>query len=189
MATAFPNVYHHRRVAESASKACDICYKPSTSVLITPDNKDFFYVCLTHIKDHNFCTPKIDQDALKAKREKELEEEKERLKKEYEERQKKKKEKEEKKDKDKEKEKGKEKDKDKDKDKDDKKDDSKKDDDKDDKAKKEAAPQPEPRVFELKNAFYQQRLTKKRQAEAARRDRERMMKPGYFPSVPTEDPR
>lgn len=39
MATTFPNIYHHRKVAESAAKACDICYKPSTSVLITPGNK------------------------------------------------------------------------------------------------------------------------------------------------------
>lgn len=39
MSTSFPNVYHHRKVAEASAKACDICYKPSTSVLITPDNK------------------------------------------------------------------------------------------------------------------------------------------------------
>lgn len=36
---SFPNVYHLRRVADTASKACFICYKPSSSVLITPDNK------------------------------------------------------------------------------------------------------------------------------------------------------
>jgi hypothetical protein len=36
---ALPNVWHHRRVADNAAKACWICYKPSTSVLITPDNK------------------------------------------------------------------------------------------------------------------------------------------------------
>lgn len=39
MAAAFPNIYTHRKVAETASKACDICYKSSTSVLITPDKK------------------------------------------------------------------------------------------------------------------------------------------------------
>jgi hypothetical protein len=33
------NTWHLRRVADSASKACWICYKPSTSVLITPNNK------------------------------------------------------------------------------------------------------------------------------------------------------
>ena len=47
-----------------------------------------------HLKDKNFATPKVDEDALKAKRERELAEETERLKKEYEEKQKKKKEKE-----------------------------------------------------------------------------------------------
>jgi hypothetical protein len=38
------NVYHLRRVADTSSKACLICYKPSTSVLITPDNKVREYV-------------------------------------------------------------------------------------------------------------------------------------------------
>lgn len=33
------NVYHLRRVADTSAKACLICFKPSTSVLITPDNK------------------------------------------------------------------------------------------------------------------------------------------------------
>ncbi len=36
---AFPNVYVHRKVAETKAKSCDICYKLSTSVLITADNK------------------------------------------------------------------------------------------------------------------------------------------------------
>jgi hypothetical protein len=36
---SFPNVYTHRKVADAASKACEICYKPSTSVLVTPENK------------------------------------------------------------------------------------------------------------------------------------------------------
>lgn len=36
---SLPNVWHLRRVADSSAKACYICYKPSTSVLITPDNK------------------------------------------------------------------------------------------------------------------------------------------------------
>ena len=36
---SLPNVWHHRKVADSAAKACWICYKPSTSVLITSDNK------------------------------------------------------------------------------------------------------------------------------------------------------
>ncbi|CAM1500432.1 Fc.00g095940.m01.CDS01 [Cosmosporella sp. VM-42] len=148
MSAPFPNIYTHRKVAEAAAKACDICYKPSTSVLITPDKKDFFFICPVHLKDHYFCTAKIDQDALKAKREKELEEEKDRLKKEYEERQRKKKEKEAKK-KDKDGDKDKDKDKDAEKDKDDK-DDGKKDEDKDKDKDDSAIEEEEPRVFELK---------------------------------------
>ncbi|CAG7564727.1 unnamed protein product [Fusarium equiseti] len=179
MSTTFPNLYTHRKVADSAAKACDICYKSSTSVLITPDKKDFFFVCPVHLKDKYFATPKIDEEAAKQKREKELAEEKERVMKEYEEKQKKKKEKEAKKDKD-DKEKD-DKDKGKDKDKDEKKDEDKKEEN-------SPAPEEEPRVFELKTAFYQQRLLKKRQAEAAKQDRERASKPGYFPSVPSDDP-
>ncbi|KFA64622.1 hypothetical protein S40285_03937 [Stachybotrys chlorohalonatus IBT 40285] len=182
MAAAFPNEYTHRKVAEASAKACDICYKSTSSVLITPDKKDFFYVCSVHLKDRYFCTPKIDEEALKAKREKDLAEEKERLKKEYEE---KKRKKEEKEAKEKEKEKNKDKDKD-----DKKKDDDDKKDDKAEDSKKEDTPpkEEEPRVFELKSTFYQQRLQRKRQAEAAKRDRERASKPDYFPSVPTNLP-
>jgi hypothetical protein len=36
---ALVNVWHLRKVAEASAKPCDICYKPTTSVLITPDNK------------------------------------------------------------------------------------------------------------------------------------------------------
>ena len=36
---AMENKYHLRTVADTASKACFICYKPTTKVLITPDNK------------------------------------------------------------------------------------------------------------------------------------------------------
>lgn len=36
---SIPNVYTHRKVADTASKACEICYKPSTSVLVTAENK------------------------------------------------------------------------------------------------------------------------------------------------------
>lgn len=36
---ALVNVWHLRKVAESSTKPCDICYKPTPSVLITPDNK------------------------------------------------------------------------------------------------------------------------------------------------------
>ncbi|KAL7813621.1 DUF1742 domain-containing protein [Trichoderma aethiopicum] len=191
MAAPFPNLYTHRKVAESAAKGCDVCYKPSTSVLITPDKKDFFYICSAHLKDRYFCTPKIDEDAVKAKREKELAEEKERLVKEYQEKLRKKKEKE------KEKEKEKDKEKDKKKEKDEEKDKSKEEKESKDEAESGAKdggdetpkPEDEPRIFELKSSFYQQRLQRKRQAEAAKRDRERASQPNYFPSVPTEPPR
>ena len=36
---SLPNIWHLRKVADSSSKACYICYKPTTSVLITPDHK------------------------------------------------------------------------------------------------------------------------------------------------------
>ncbi|EAQ87100.1 hypothetical protein CHGG_03719 [Chaetomium globosum CBS 148.51] len=115
---SFPNTYTHRKVAETKAKSCDICFKISSSVLITPDNKvrpialpdtsleptwtrsdnlqDWFYVCPAHLKDTGFCTPKIDQAAIEARKKRELDEEIERVKKEYEEKQKKKKEKDEK---------------------------------------------------------------------------------------------
>ncbi|KAB5528023.1 VPS4-associated protein 1 [Coniochaeta sp. 2T2.1] len=173
---SFPNNYIHRKVAEISQKSCEICFKLSTSVLITPDNKDFFYVCPSHLKDTGFCTPVVDQAALEAKKKKELEAEVERVKKEYEEKQRKKKEK--KKDAEKSDDKGKDKE-------------SKKDEDKKDKkatpeASKAKSPEPEeePRVFELKRMFYQQRIDKKRQAEIAKRNRERLQNPSFFPSVP-----
>ncbi|TDZ40440.1 UPF0589 protein [Colletotrichum spinosum] len=93
---SFENVYTHRKVAEAAAKGCDVCYRATSSVLVAPENKDFFYVCPSHLKDRNFCSPIIDKEAAEAKRKKELEEEVERVKKEYEEKQRKKKEKEEK---------------------------------------------------------------------------------------------
>ena len=36
---AFPNVYAHRKVAETSAKSCDVCYRPTSSVLITSDSK------------------------------------------------------------------------------------------------------------------------------------------------------
>jgi hypothetical protein len=36
---SFPNIYAHRKVADTKAKSCDICFKISSSVLITPDNK------------------------------------------------------------------------------------------------------------------------------------------------------
>jgi hypothetical protein len=62
--------------------------------------KDFFYICSSHLKDRRFCTPIVDEAAEAAKkkvreeqREKEIKEEVERVKKEYEEKKKQKSEK------------------------------------------------------------------------------------------------
>ncbi|KAL2125728.1 hypothetical protein VTJ04DRAFT_2093 [Mycothermus thermophilus] len=193
---SFPNVYTHRKVAETKAKSCDICYRLSSSVLITPDNKDWFYVCPAHLKDPGFCTPIIDQEAIKARKERELKEEIERVKKEYEEKQKKKKEKEQKGESDEKQDKDEKSGKD---EKGDKKseDSSEKQQEahkKSDSANDEVATsitkqeEEEPRVFELKSTFYQLRLNKKRQAEIAKRNRERLQDPNYFPSVPKNLP-
>lgn len=140
---ALPNVWHLRKVAEASSKPCEICYKPTTSVLITPDSKvrrlwkplepqlicqDFFYACLGHTKDRGFCSPIIDEAEAAARKKKEdLDREIEAIKQEYEEKLKRKK-----KNKDS-KEKGKEKDKEKSGTKDSEDDDAKAEKEKDDK--------------------------------------------------------
>ncbi|KAF7946651.1 hypothetical protein EAE96_009643 [Botrytis aclada] len=168
---SFPNIWNHRKVADTASKPCEICYKPSASVLITPENKDFFYVCPSHLKDKGFATPITDEAAIAAKKKKEMDDEIARVKQEFEEKQKRKKEKES----------------------EDKKDEAKKDEKKTDEKEKpdtpvSPSPSPtadeKPRVFSLKKSFYQQRLDKKRQAEIAKRNRERLQNPNLFPQVP-----
>ncbi|KAI4870595.1 DUF1742-domain-containing protein [Hypoxylon rubiginosum] len=183
---SIPNIWNHRKVADTSAKACEICFKPSTSVLITPENKDFFYVCPSHLKDRGFCTPIIDHEAIAAKKKKEMDDEVERVKKEYEEKQRKKQQKESKK--------GEETEKPKDKEEKDSKDAEKKDESKPndkDKVEDKTPPKPEeeePRVFALQRTFYQQRLDRKRQAEMAKRNRERLSNPNFFPSVPKDRP-
>lgn len=117
MAGPFPNIWHLRTVAETSSKACYICYKPTTRVLITPSNKvrglytnmsrysrdssvnlpdfqDFFYICPGHLTDPGFASPVINAEAEAAKAKKaEMDREIEKVKLEYEEKQKRKKEK------------------------------------------------------------------------------------------------
>ncbi|KAL1304815.1 hypothetical protein AAFC00_003743 [Neodothiora populina] len=183
------NIWHLRKVADTAAKACYICYKPSSSVLITPDNKDFFYVCPSHLKDTNFCTPTESEATAIAERKKqeELDQEIERVKQEYEAKMKKKeakrKEKQDKKEKE------------------DKKGD-KESDEKDEKEKEEkikaltskstsettSSAEVGPRVFALKKHFYQMRLEKMRNAEIAKRNRDRLRNPSLFPSVPSGNP-
>ncbi|KAF1849970.1 DUF1742-domain-containing protein [Cucurbitaria berberidis CBS 394.84] len=180
------NTWHLRRVADNASKACWICYKPSTSVLITPNNKDFFYICVGHLSDRGFCQPDADEaTAIAAQKKKdELDREIETVKKEYEEKQKLKREKRKGKDKDKEKDvKGKEED-------EDKQDEKAKDDRIKELSKSKELSQNElaPRIYHLSKNFYQMRLDKLRNAEIAKRNRERLNNPANFPSVPSSNP-
>ncbi|KAI9734730.1 MAG: hypothetical protein M1818_006717 [Claussenomyces sp. TS43310] len=172
---AFQNVYSHRKVAGTSSRACEICYKPSTSVLVAPENKDFFFVCPGHLKDTGFCTPIVDEAAAAAKKKREMEAEVERVKKEFEDKQREKKEKGRATEKKEEAKKG-----------------DKEDEKKSEEKKADEAPAPaseeEPRIFALKRPFFQQRLDKKRNAEIARRGRERMQNPTLFPSVPKGAP-
>lgn len=53
----FDNEYKLRLVSENDSKSCAVCYKPSSRVLITNNNQDFFYVCPSHLKDSSFSKP------------------------------------------------------------------------------------------------------------------------------------
>ncbi|PKY02202.1 DUF1742-domain-containing protein [Aspergillus campestris IBT 28561] len=190
---SLPNIYHLRRVADTAAKACSICYKPSSCVLITPDNKDYFYVCAAHLKDRHFCTPIVDTEGAAAKKKREEEEALEReievVKREYEEKQRRKnksKGEDGKEDKDgdgdkKEKEKGKGKGDD-----GDAKKSEKERDDKIDSLKKSASSDDtSPRIFALHKTFYQLRLDRLRNAETARRNLQRMRDPSFFPSVPS----
>ncbi|KAJ5113394.1 hypothetical protein N7456_001928 [Penicillium angulare] len=180
------NVYHLRRVADTAAKSCLICYKPSTSVLITPDNKDFFYVCPAHLQDRHFCTPIIDTEGeTKRQKEEAMAREIEIVKKEYEEKQRRKKDKA----KD-EKEKEKDDSKEKDKDTSNSKSDEKERDDKIDSIKNagtERKTADSPRIFELHKTFYQMRIDRLRGIEMAKRNQERMKSPSLFPSVPTRE--
>ncbi|GKZ21854.1 hypothetical protein AbraIFM66951_009387 [Aspergillus brasiliensis] len=189
------NIWHLRRVADTAAKSCYICYKPSSSVLITPDNRDFFYVCPSHLQDRHFCSPIVDTEAAAAKaKEEAMAREIEKVKKEYEEKQQRKKNKDAEKEKDK-------KENDKDKEKDDKSS-AKKGDEEDKKMQKErddkiesiknsgskgatASSDDSPRVFALHKNFYQMRIDRMRNAEVARRNRQRLQDPSLFPSVPT----
>ncbi|KAL9121965.1 MAG: hypothetical protein Q9187_001477 [Circinaria calcarea] len=86
------NVWYLRAVADTSSKPCYICYKPTTGVLITPDNKDHFYICRGHLKDRGFCSAIVDEAETAAKKKKEeMDREIELVKREYEEKLKKRK--------------------------------------------------------------------------------------------------
>ncbi|KAJ5214388.1 hypothetical protein N7449_001557 [Penicillium cf. viridicatum] len=190
------NVYHVRRVADTSAKACLICYKPSTSVMITPDNKDFFYVCPAHLQDKHFCSPIVDTEG-QAKRLKEeaMAKEIEKIKKEYEEKQRRKKEREKASSKDNKEEKDKGKDEPKDKNKDASESNVNDEKDRDDKIASiqkgsgtETKSDDSPRVFSLHKNFYQMRIDRLRNIEMAKRNQERSRQPSLFPSVPSGNP-
>lgn len=57
MSAPFPNAYTSRLVAASDSKACLVCFKPTTTVLVASNKVDFFYICSSHLKDKAFAEP------------------------------------------------------------------------------------------------------------------------------------
>ena len=180
------NLYHRRLVAESGAKACWICYRPSSTVLITPDQDDWFHVCPGHLKDPKFAIPQDEEDLAEKKRQEELEKEIEAVKKEFEEKMRKKLARRKQKEYEKE-EKKEEK-------KDEGKEDEKEEQEKEAKLmelekKKEPAKAvvEGPRIFTLEKNFWQSRVQKKRDAENARKQRERLRAPGTFPAVPSGD--
>ncbi|KAK4867482.1 hypothetical protein LT330_000992 [Penicillium expansum] len=188
------NVYHVRRVADTSAKACLICYKPSTSVMITPDNKDFFYVCPAHLQDKHFCSPIVDTEGqAKRLKEEEMAKEIEKVKKEYEEKQRRKKEREKASSKDNKEEKDKGKDETKNKDASESNANDEKD--RDDKIASiqkgsgtETKSDDSPRIFSLHKNFYQMRIDRLRNIEMAKRNQERLRQPSLFPSVPSGNP-
>ncbi|KAI9676769.1 MAG: hypothetical protein M1829_002864 [Trizodia sp. TS-e1964] len=179
---SFPNIWHLRRVGVGASKACWICFKPTSEVLITPDNKDFFYICAGHLKDPGFCSPTVDEAAVaKKKKREEMEREIELLKRAYAEKQAKKEANAKQKDKDK----------DKDRDKDREKVEERRAGEAISKDKTGSEPddpaaldEDAARIFALHKNFYQMRIDRLRNVEIARRNRDRLKNPTTFPSVP-----
>lgn len=177
---ASKNLYYRRLTAETASKACWICYKPTSTVLITEAQDDWFNICPGHLQDAKFAIAKDAEDLEKRRREEAIEKEIAAVKKEYEEKMKLKKKK-----------------------KDSKKDNEKKDKQDDDEEKLEKEQEEKlkalegkkqtekptvegPRIFELHKQFYNMRLQRKHNAQAAKRTQERLRSPNAFPSVPKD---
>lgn len=186
---ASKNLYYRRLVAESGAKPCFVCYRPSSTVLISEDQNDWFYVCPGHLSDAKFATPKDGEDLAKKKHDEEVEKEIEAVKKEFEEKMRKKldrrRQTEHEKDGGKPKEEKKK----------DENEDEKDEKEKQDKLKElEKKKEPEKatiegnRIFELHKQFFQIRLQKKRDTEHAKRNRERLRNPTAFPSVPRDEP-
>jgi len=157
-------------------------------VLITPDQKDFFYACVGHTKDRGFASVVGPSEEERKRRQ---EEEKiERVRKELEERQKKKKmekEEEERKKKEEGKEKEKEKEKEKVKDKDKGKEEEKEKEKEREEKKDEPAKIDEPRIFTLHKTIFDTRVRRYRQQQISKLNQERL-RTNAFPSVPTGNP-
>ncbi|KAK4496292.1 hypothetical protein PRZ48_012272 [Zasmidium cellare] len=187
---ASKNLYYRRLVAESGAKACWVCYRPSSTVLISDDSADWFYVCPGHLNDTKFAIPKDAEDNAKKQHDAAIEKEIEAVKKEFEEKMRKKLDRRKQKEYEKDGGKGKEKEKEK----------EEKEDDKDEQDKveklKELEKKKEPekakvegnRIFELHKNFFTMRIQKKRDAEQAKRTRDRLRNPTSFPSVPSGEP-
>lgn len=62
MAAPFPNSYQLRLVAASDARACTVCYKPTTLVLVSDNKQDHFYICASHTDDVQFATPVHPQE-------------------------------------------------------------------------------------------------------------------------------
>lgn len=196
MSLPFKNLYHSRKVAESASKACFICYKPTPSVFVSSDGKaDYFYVCDTHLNDSSFAASEVDPEVEAAKARKmnlstEIKELEQKLKT-----------KEEKEEKEKE-------EKSKSKDKDDKKDKDEDRDEDDQRSKKsgklwqkdvldsllkqqktdEELLNRKPRVFILNKDIYRIRIQNYREAQRSKQTKQMLSNPSLFPKVPTHAP-
>jgi hypothetical protein len=181
------NLYHRRLVADSAAKACWICFKPSATVLATPEPYDYFYICPGHLKDPNFAIAKDAEDLAEKKRQEAVEKEIEAVKREFEEKMRKKLDR--RKQKEYEKQSGEV----------DTSKDAKKEDEDDEKAKdakvKELEKKKEgdktkvdgPRIFELQKCFWQMRQQKKRDTDMAKMNKRRY-ELSDMPNVPDNDP-
>lgn len=179
MSLPFPNIFHLRRVADTSSRACTVCFKPTSAVLVSEDGKaDFFYICDAHLTDPSFATPQLDPKVEEAKRRQEaMDVEIADLKKKWDEYQKKKA----KKSKDK-------KDEDKDTKKAEKEEDSPLTDLNSLESKKEEDQKlisTKPRVFVLNRDIYNMRLGHWRSAQRSKQTQKMLQNPMIFPKVPT----
>lgn len=50
------NEYKLKKVTQKDSRACVICFRETDAVLVSVDSKDWFYVCVGHLKDKEFAT-------------------------------------------------------------------------------------------------------------------------------------